>query len=79
MNASSTGAHTDPHWAHNLRADANVEVRDETEVHSMRAREVEDDWERSRLWNLAVEVFPDYAEYQEGTTRHIPVFVAEAK
>ena len=62
---------------HNLRANPNVDIRDETVVRSMRVREVEDEAERSRLWKLAVAAYPPYAEYQERTTRRIPVFVAE--
>ena len=74
---SQGGAPTDPAWVHNLRANPNVEIRDETVVGPMRVREVEDDRERSRLWKLAVAAFPPYAEYQERTNRRIPVFVAE--
>ena len=43
---SQGGAPTNPQWVYNLRADANVEIRDETEVNSMRVREVEDAGER---------------------------------
>ena len=75
--ASMGGAPRNPVWVYNLRADANVEIRDETEVHTMRAREVEDDAERARLWAVAVAAFPPYEEYQGRTTRKIPVFVAE--
>jgi deazaflavin-dependent oxidoreductase (nitroreductase family) len=71
------GAPKDPVWVHNLRAKPNVEIRDETAVRSMRVRKVEDEAERSRLWKLAVVAYPPYAEYQERTTRRIPVFVAE--
>jgi F420H(2)-dependent quinone reductase len=71
------GAPKDPVWVHNLRANPNVEIRDETAVRSMRVREVEGEAERSRLWKLAVAAYPPYAEYQERTTRRIPVFVAE--
>ena len=74
---SKGGAPTNPAWVYNLRADSNVEVRDEAEVYTMQAREVEDAGERARLWALAVEAFPPYAEYQTRTTRNIPVFVAE--
>ena len=63
-------------WVYNLRTDASVEIRDETDVYSMQVREVEDDGERARLWDIAVEAFPPYAEYQERTSRKIPVFVA---
>lgn len=73
---SQGGAPQNPVWVYNLRADASVEIRDETEVHAMRVREVSDAAERSRLWELAVAAFPPYAEYQNRTTRVIPVFVA---
>ena len=71
------GAPKNPVWVYNLRADGNVEVRDETQVQSMRVREVVDPAERARLWELAVAAFPPYQEYQERTKRTIPVFVAE--
>ena len=74
---SQGGAPTDPAWVHNLRASPDVEIRDETVVRAMRVREVEDEAERSRLWQLAVAAFPPYAEYQERTARRIPVFIAE--
>jgi F420H(2)-dependent quinone reductase len=74
---SQGGAPTDPAWVHNLRAIPDVEIRDETVVRAMRVREVEDEAERSRLWQLAVAAFPPYAEYQERTARRIPVFIAE--
>lgn len=75
--ASMGGAPNNPVWVYNLRADANVEIRDEADVHTMRVREVRDDAERARLWDIAVEAFPPYEEYQGRTTRKIPVFVAE--
>ena len=75
--ASRGGAPTHPVWVYNLRSDVSVEIRDETDVYSMQVREVEDDDERARLWDIAVEAFAPYAEYQERTTRKIPVFLAE--
>ena len=74
---SQGGAPKNPVWVYNLRADASVEIRDETEVYPMRAREVEDDEERARLWEIAVAAFAPYEEYQNKTTRKIPVFLAE--
>ena len=62
---------------HNLRANPQVELRDETVVRPMRVREVKDKTERDRLWTLAVAAFPPYADYQTKTARQIPVFVAE--
>ena len=75
--ASKGGAPKDPVWVYNLRADPNVEIRDETVVKNMQVREVIDEAERARLWKIAVEAFPPYAEYQERTERTIPLFVAE--
>ena len=74
---SQGGAPKNPVWVYNLRADGNVEIRDEAEVYTMRVREVEDAEERMRLWGLAVAAYPPYEEYQTRTTRRIPVFVAE--
>ena len=74
---SKGGAPKSPEWVYNLRADGNVDIRDETEVHTMRVREVEDAEERARLWKLAIAAFPPYEEYQNRTSRQIPVFVAE--
>ena len=76
---SQGGAPTDPAWVHNLRVNPAVEIRDRTVVQPMRVREVKDEAERARLWELAVAAFPPYAEYQAKTTRKIPVFLAEPK
>lgn len=73
---SMGGAPTHPVWVYNLRTDPDVEIRDKDRVVRMRVREVEGE-ERARLWDIAVEAFPPYAEYQERTERRIPVFIAE--
>ena len=75
--ASRGGAPKHPLWYHNLKADPDVEIRDRTEVYSMRVREVVDSVERQRLWDIAVKAYPPYQDYQEKTDRLIPVFVAE--
>jgi deazaflavin-dependent oxidoreductase (nitroreductase family) len=74
---SMGGQPNNPVWVYNLRANPKVTIRDATEVFNMTVREVEDDAERAQLWQVCVEVFPRYAEYQEKTQRLIPVFVAE--
>lgn len=74
---SQGGAPRNPEWVYNLRADPNIRIRDRTEVFEMKAREVADPAERDRLWKLAVQAFPPYDEYQQKTSRKIPVFVAE--
>ena len=73
---SQGGAPKHPVWVHNLRANADVDIRDATEVCKMRVREV-DAAERDRLWALAVEAYPPYEDYQNKTSRKIPVFIAE--
>jgi deazaflavin-dependent oxidoreductase (nitroreductase family) len=73
------GAPNNPVWVYNLRANPDVEIRDLTIVQPMRVREVEAEAERARLWQVAVAAFPPYAEYQQRTTRRIPVFLAEPR
>ena len=75
--ASQGGAPVHPQWYYNLKADPNVEIRDKDEVYPMRVREVVDPVERKRLWNIAVEAYPPYQDYQNKTDRLIPVFLAE--
>ena len=75
--ASQGGAPKHPVWYHNLVAEPNVEIRDETAIHSVRVQEVPVGAERARLWDIAVAAFPPYKEYQEKTDRLIPVFISE--
>ena len=75
--ASRGGAPKHPLWYHNLKAEPNVEIRDEAEVYSMRVREVVNSVEKQRLWDIAVEAYPPFQDYQEKTDRVIPVLVAE--
>lgn len=74
---SQGGAPNNPVWVYNLRANPAVTIRDATSVQEMRAREVHDDRERARLWDLAVAAYAPYTDYQNKTTRRIPVFRAE--
>ena len=74
---SQGGAPKHPAWVHNLRLNPAVELRDHAVVQPMRVREVEDEGERARLWELAVAAYAPYADYQKRTTRKIPVFLAE--
>ena len=74
---SMGGAPKNPVWVYNLRTNPAVEIRDHTAVQAMWVREVQDEAERARLWDLAVAAYPPYAEYRTRTTRRIPVFIAE--
>ena len=75
--ASRGGAPKHPLWYHNLRANPNIEIRDGATVQTMQVREIEDPVEKQRLWDLAVQAYPPYQDYQEKTDRVIPVFIAE--
>jgi F420H(2)-dependent quinone reductase len=74
--ASRGGAPTHPLWYYNLRADPRVELQDGPLKQDMVAREITGD-ERAQWWERAVAAYPPYAEYQQRTTRQIPVFVLE--
>ena len=76
---SMGGQPKNPVWVYNIRANPDVQIRDETEVFDMRIREVTDEQERAKLWALGVAAYPPYDEYQAKTTRVIPVFVAEPR
>ena len=73
--ASQGGAPNHPFWYYNLRAHPRVELQDGPDKQDMTAREVSGG-ERAQWWERAVAAYPPYAEYQERTTRLIPVFVA---
>jgi deazaflavin-dependent oxidoreductase (nitroreductase family) len=74
--ASQGGAPTHPVWYHNLMADPEaVVIQDGPEPWDATVRLVTGD-ERAEWWERAVAAYPPYAEYQERTTREIPVFVA---
>ena len=74
--ASQGGAPTHPRWYHNLVAHPLVELQDGPVKHDMMAREVSGP-ERDQWWERAVAAYPPYAEYQQKTSRQIPVFVLE--
>lgn len=73
---SKGGAPRDPLWVGNLRANPNVELQDGTVKRELVARELSGP-EREQWWERAVAVFPPYAEYQQKTSRLIPVFILE--
>ena len=77
--ASQGGAPSHPLWYHNLKAHPYVTIQDETEIYEMEVREIGDSPERTHLWDIAVQAYPPYKDYQEKTSRLIPVFLAESK
>jgi F420H(2)-dependent quinone reductase len=76
MVASKGGAPEHPLWYYNVRANPLVELQDGAHKQDMIARELSGD-ERAEWWQRAVAAYPPYAEYQQKTTRQIPVFLLE--
>jgi deazaflavin-dependent oxidoreductase (nitroreductase family) len=72
--ASKGGAPTNPDWYYNLLANPQVTVEVGTQTFKARAESTSEP-ERSRLYGKMVEMMPGFAEYQQKTTRKIPVFV----
>jgi deazaflavin-dependent oxidoreductase (nitroreductase family) len=74
--ASKGGAPQHPAWYRNLVDHPLVELQDEAAKGDYTARELSGE-ERAAWWTRALEVWPDYADYQTKTDREIPVFVLE--
>ncbi|PZS29108.1 MAG: nitroreductase family deazaflavin-dependent oxidoreductase, partial [Pseudonocardiales bacterium] len=70
------GEPTNPQWYASLVTDSVIEVQDGAVTREHRAREVFGD-EKALWWRRAVDVYPDYADYQRKTDRQIPVLVLE--
>jgi deazaflavin-dependent oxidoreductase (nitroreductase family) len=73
---SKAGAPVNPGWYHNLRANPETVVEIGTERIPVRARVAEGE-ERDRIWAEQKRVNPNFAEYEEKTTRPIPVVILE--
>lgn len=70
--ASQAGYPSNPAWYYNARANPQVRLGGQ----AFRAREVTDDAERTRLWQLADQVYPGFALYRKEaaeTGRTIPL------
>jgi deazaflavin-dependent oxidoreductase (nitroreductase family) len=72
--ASKGGAPTNPDWYYNLLAHPLVTVEAGTEQFQAQA-EVASEPERTRLFNKMAEGAPGFADYQQKTTRVIPVII----
>lgn len=72
--ASKGGAPNHPAWYLNLRDNPQVEVQVAADSFRARAETIEGE-RRQKLWDLMVEIWPDYKNYQQKTDRQIPVVV----
>ncbi|MEU1757175.1 nitroreductase family deazaflavin-dependent oxidoreductase [Micromonospora matsumotoense] len=74
--ASKAGAPTNPDWYHNLLAHPRVRAEIGTDTVELVARVTAGD-ERERIWSAQKAAYPGFAEYEQQTTRQIPVVVLE--
>jgi deazaflavin-dependent oxidoreductase (nitroreductase family) len=74
--ASKGASPTHPDWYHNLVANPEVVIEIGREKFRARARVAEGE-ERERLYNAQAALMPFFAEYQQQTTRQIPLIVFE--
>jgi deazaflavin-dependent oxidoreductase (nitroreductase family) len=70
--ASKAGAPTNPDWYHNVKANPAFDVEVGTETFPVAAEEVTGE-ERDEIWSKVVAANPGFGEYQQKTTRTIPV------
>jgi deazaflavin-dependent oxidoreductase (nitroreductase family) len=75
--ASKAGAPTNPDWYHNLLAHPTATVEVGTEQFQVKATPVVEEPERSDLYAKMVAKAPGFAEYEQKTTRKIPVVLLE--
>lgn len=74
--ASKGGAPENPGWFHNIVANPNTKIEVGTETIDVVARVADAD-ERTKIWDAQKEAYPQFAEYEEGTDREIPVVILE--
>jgi deazaflavin-dependent oxidoreductase (nitroreductase family) len=74
--ASKGGAPTSPDWYHNLVANPTATVEVGNETFDVNATVLTGE-ERDRIFAKQAELMPGFAEYQEKTTRTIPVVALE--
>ena len=74
---ASKGGHADhPSWYINLHANPAVKVQVAADKFSATAITITDE-RRQAMWNALAEIWPPYIEYQEKTTRQIPVVLLQ--
>jgi deazaflavin-dependent oxidoreductase (nitroreductase family) len=74
--ASKGGHPTNPDWYFNLVANPEATVEIGTETFPAKAH-VADDAERTPIWEAQKQAMPGFADYEQKTTRQIPVIILE--
>ena len=76
MAGSYFGGPDTPLWVGNLRAAGGGTIRFKGREQQVTSREVEGE-ERAALWQVMLATWPNFAKYEERTSRLIPVFLLE--
>jgi deazaflavin-dependent oxidoreductase (nitroreductase family) len=74
--ASQGGADHHPQWYLNLVAHPEVQLQVRADRFRARARTATTE-EKSLLWPVMTQIWPDYDTYQQKTTREIPLVILE--
>jgi deazaflavin-dependent oxidoreductase (nitroreductase family) len=72
--ASLGGGPKNPIWYNNVMADPHIEIQTGWKRRRMLARQASPEVKKV-LWPSVVANFPSYADYQQNTTRDIPVII----
>lgn len=70
---SNFGGPKMPLWVNNLRATTNATIRFKGVEREVAWREIEGE-ERAAVWQVMLRTWPNFAKYEQRTTRLIPVF-----
>jgi len=73
--ASNGGSPGHPAWYLNIEAQPRVELQVRSQQLAAVGRTVTDPGERTRLWQVMVDIWPNYDVYQRRTDRRIPLVV----
>lgn len=73
---SNWGKEQHANWVLNLRTNPQAILEIKGQKINVLAHEAEGE-EYTRLWDFVTEIYPLYLDYQEMTTRHIPIMVFE--
>ncbi|GHO46363.1 nitroreductase family deazaflavin-dependent oxidoreductase [Ktedonospora formicarum] len=76
--ASKGGAPKHPLWYYNLKANPDITIEVGKEKFAATARELSGE-ERAKAFEAAKKIFTPYGDYEEKTSREIPVFILERK
>jgi deazaflavin-dependent oxidoreductase (nitroreductase family) len=74
--ASKAGAPTNPDWYHNVMAHPQVTAEIGTGTVELEARVAQGE-ERERIWAAQKSAYPGFADYEQKTSRQIPVLILE--